>query len=467
MHNGPPIEVTAEEFTNDVLARHAVTGPRYRTAMLVSGLLFLLGVAAFAVRAASDGFHDRLPWGYFAATTVFLLSTAGSAPVTVAALRLTKNHWRRPLTRFGEIYAVVGLLVLLMVIPLLILLPPAAGRRTMWFQDTEMATLGASSSITIPGAPHAWAALAVITLVLTSLTLLWMSSRPDMALLRDRRDKRPRSLGQGTAGGWRGTLKQWRALKGGMEFLSTFSFVALVGVFTLFTIEFAMALVPGWRDSIFPAFQVIGGLQGGLATVVLTLWVARKYGKMERYVHMEHFWSASKVLLGLTLLWFYFWWASFLLHWYGRMPQEQNELKLLMFGPYRVLFFLAWILCFLLPFSLLLWNSVRKSTWGAPLAASFILVGALLDKIRLYVAAYSVPTDAITAHTLEAIPPTHYPDILDLTMMVGAISGALFLTLLAGRLVPIFSVWEIGEGIRLRVVRPFLKSHVTVMGKPD
>ena len=119
------------------------------------------------------------------------------------------------------------------------------------------------------------------------------------------------------------------------------------------------------------------------------------------------------------------------------------------------------------PFFTLLWNSVRKTTWGAPLAAALILIGTLLDKIRLYVASYSVPNVEITAHILEKVPSTNYPDIIDLMMIVGSISGAAFIVLIAARVIPIFSLWEMTEGIQLRTVRPFLKTKMVVLGKPD
>ncbi len=468
MHsNGHHLEVTAEEFTQDILDRHATTGPRYRRVMWVTGLLFLVGIAGFVLRVVTSGFDEREPWGYFAATVAFLLSTAGAAPVVAVALRLVKAHWRRPLTRIAEMYAVVGGLSLLMFIPLLFLVPSAAGRRTLWFQDMDPPTLGLQSSWIIPGAPHVWVTLQIAVFMVVGLALLWLSSRPDMAIMRERVSGRLASWGSRMSKGWLGTQKQWTVLQVGVGAVGALFFIMLVGTITLFCIDFGMTLVPGWRDSIFAAQQSINALQGGLATTVLTLWLVRRYGKLEQYIHMEHFWGASKILLALTLLWFYFWWSAFIVFWYGRQPAEQAILDLLMFGPYRYVFILAFVFCFVAPFFTLLWNGVRRSTWGPPLAAALILIGTLLDKIRLYVASYSVPNAEITAHLLEKVPPPNYPDIIDLMMMVGGISGAMFIVLMAARVIPIFSLWEMTEGIRLRAVRPFLRTKMVVLGKPD
>ena len=101
-------------------------------------------------------------------------------------------------------------------------------------------------------------------------------------------------------------------------------------------------------------------------------------------------------------------------------------------------------------------------------------MGTLLDKTRLYVAAYSVDStemaklgSKITDRVLKAVPPTHYPDIFDVMMVVGGISGAVFVVLIVARVMPVFSFWEMIEGLRLRAVRPFLRTSTVILGKPD
>ncbi|MBI4201154.1 MAG: hypothetical protein HY531_02555 [Chloroflexi bacterium] len=466
MHrDGHTPEVTIEEYTQDILGRHAVTGPRYRRALWVFGLLFLAGVVGFIWRALVDGFDEREPWGYFAATVAFLLTTAGAAPLVAVTMRMVKAHWRRPMARIAELYSVVGVLTLLMFIPLLFLVPSAENRNTLWIQGDKV-----PNPVQIPGAPHAYVLLALALLVLSGLALLWLSTRPDRAILRARKAAVATMTGEASAPtSWLGTRKQWKVMQAGLGLVGGFFFLILVGAISLFCIDFAMALVPGWRDAIFPTFQSLNALQAGLAMVLLSLWFLRRYGGLERYIHMEHFWGASKILLALTLLWFYFWWSGFIVFWYGRQPVERSLLQLLMFGPYRYVFFLAFALCFVAPFLTLLWNGVRKSTWGPPLASAFILTGTLFDKVRLYVAAYSVEGKHIAEHALtaEMIRPTNWPDLVDVMMVVGGISGGIFLLLLAARVVPIMSLWEMAEGIRLRAVRPFLRTTVTVLGKPE
>src|SRR5207237_5746575 len=117
--------------------------------------------------------------------------------------------------------------------------------------------------------------------------------------------------------------------------------------------------------------------------------------------------AASKLLLALSLLWFYMWWAEFLTHWYGRTPQEQRLLALLDFGPYFPVWLLGFGLAVALPLALLIWNRVRRSITAATIVAVSILAGNFFDRVRVYVAAFSI--EDVTARQLTAVPAARLP----------------------------------------------------------
>ena len=52
-------------------------------------------------------------------------------------------------------------------------------------------------------------------------------------------------------------------------------------------------------------------------------------------------------------------------------------------------------------------------------------------------------------------------------MVIGAIAGAVLLYLLAMKVIPVVSIWEIKEGMLYRRTRRFLKTEIMVMGKQD
>src|SRR5205085_8510858 len=131
---------------------------------------------------------------------------------------------------------------------------------------------------------------------------------------------------------WLGTERQWRALVRaqiwlGALYLMLFTYVHLVVVSDL-----AMSLVPAWGSANMPPYQVVTSLEGGVAVALVALAAARRFGGLQRYVGRDTFHAAAKLLLALALLWFYLFWSELLTYWYGRTPDEQHLLELLMFG---------------------------------------------------------------------------------------------------------------------------------------
>ena len=450
---------------------------RFRLALAGLGVLFILGIIGFSVRAVGDGFSDsaRPAWGYYAAMFGFLLCTAGTAPLVAVALRWTKNHWRRPLSRASEMFALVGVLNLLWFIPLMALLPAidlngddalAVGddRRTIWFE--------------VPiGAPLWWDIFAVIFLVLCGLAILWVSARPDMAAVAERGSGWRVSLLSRLSLGWRGTERDWKLQQASLAVLGAFYFMLLIFVHTLISLDFALSLVPGWKDSIFAPHHALTGIQAASGTVLVTLFLMRTLGGYRQYIGLDPFWSLGKILLGLTLLWGYFWFSEFMTFWYGRDPTEQSVIKLVMFESYRTAFLLNLFFSFLIPFVILLWNAARRSIIGPTIAGASVIIGAFFMMVRLYVPAFNIPQDMLGAHTIaefeaeagqvavQLLPVT--PDVWDVFIVLGGLGAVALIFLLGTKLLPVMSMWETKEGLLYILFRPFMRGRYMVLGKPD
>lgn len=461
---------TSQEINDDILGPTVTIGPQFKTAVGGLGIIVALGVAGFILKAA-NGFDDRTDWGYYAAVFAFLFTTCQGALLVSITMRMAKTHWRRPLARVSELFAIVGFFNLLLFLPLLWTIPIADERQSIWFEWPW-------------GAPRVMDALAMIFLVINGLALLWASSIPDLALYGKRYGGTRGAIARFLSTGWNGTPIQWKILKAGQGILGGLYWVFLIGVHFMLSSDFAMSMVPGWVDAIFPAFQALAGLQGAVATTMVALYLVRRFGGHEQYIYMEPFWALSKILIGLTLLWFYFWFAGFITFWYGRKPIEINVLQLLMIGPYRVAFYLAIFLTFVVPFLILMWNWVRRTTGGPTLASAVILVGTFMDKIRLYVGAYSFTDQELTdafhhesAFVNEVLPATgpltpsffqtNWPDGSDILVIAGGLAMPFFIYLLATKFIPVISIWETKEGYLLSGVKTVLRRRYLVLAKPD
>ena len=461
-HNGMWVFPAAEAVTRDVADKTSAMPRPFSIALLVTGALFLLGIIGFAARAIDDGFGDHMPWGYFAAIFFFIFMVTSAAPLAAVAFRFTKSHWRRPLSRVSEMFAVVGVLNILMFIPLMIVLPsiknPEIGveeleiRRTIWFE--------------VPvGAPLAWDVLGVIFLALTALAILCLSATPDMAEHRLTASGFRRKVYSFLAGHWYGTKRQWMSQKAGLAMLGGFYFMLLIYVHFIISTDYALSLVPGWKDSIFPPIFSLTSFQSALGLILVVLFIMRRWGGYQEYIGVSTFWSASKILLGFTLLWAYHLFAFFITFWYGRLEVEQNIIKYFFIEAYGGAFAANFFFSFVMPLLILLWNPVRKTAWGPALAGLSVVAGAFIFNLRIFVGSFNAGD--IYAIFFEFMPGPAWPDVWDVFMVIGGLGAAAFIYLVATRLIPILSVWETKEGAKYQRMGTFIRGRYLVLAKPE
>jgi molybdopterin-containing oxidoreductase family membrane subunit len=388
--------------------------------LVVLGLLSAGGVFGL-VQIAQTG--SRADWGYVAAAAAFVLSSLAAAPPLALVSRLGRGLWGVPARRLAELLGLGSLVIVPLDILLLRQLPDWHERPGIWLDW--------------PGAPGAWHAAAVVVLALASVALVSITSLPDR-----RR--------------WRGTPGQWYVVGLGVRAAGTLYTLALVFTHLVVTSDLAMSLVPGWQSANFPAYHAVSAFQTGIASVVLGLAVARRSANNQATFHV-----CGKLLLALALLWFYFSWSEFLTYWYGRTPAEQDLIALLMGHP---LYIGAALGCCLLPFLILLWNSLRASPAGVTIAAALIVLGTFLDQVRVFVPAWAVAGPV--RERLEATPALPGPTLADLLVVLGGPALAVLLVALVARVIPPVSAWEEREADVLRVQQPYLRTRVSVIGRP-
>jgi Ni/Fe-hydrogenase subunit HybB-like protein len=124
---------------------------------------------------------------------------------------------------------------------------------------------------------------------------------------------------------------------------------------------------------------------------------------------------------------------------------------------------------FALPLLILMWNPIRRSIAGPTVVAAIVLLGNLIDRIRLTSAAFSQPDSALLghAHELHEVPAAYIPGISDILILVGLLAGALALVLWAARYLPFPSVAEVVGGLWLRAHQPFKHARLIVIGKTE
>ena len=476
-HFGPEMWVIPERpgLVADVTEKNQAGSSLLRMIFIAGGVLTILGIVGFVLKAATVGFSNHQAWGFYVAAFAFVFTLTASAPLAACAFRFTKSHWRRPLSRIAEIFSLVSIVNILLFIPALIALPDIGimtesgeqmVRRSIWFQELNN--------------PAGWLMAAMVGLAVCSLSILWLASMPDMAQSRGLVSGFKASLYERLAGGWYGTKRQWQIQKAGLAILGAFYFMLVVFVQFLIVSDFAMAMIPGWKDSILPPFYTVISFQSGLALILVMAYALRRWGGYREYIGQAPFWAASKVLLGLTLLHTYHLFAFFITYWYGRLEVEQAILNYLMFDSYIGIFWAQLFFTFFIPFPILVSNHARRLGWGAPLAGVFILIGLMLWHIRIFAAAFAAaPADlhglyflpseafALPALLLSAVPDATFPSLWDIFILLGAVGIVMLVFRVGTMLLPPLSMWEVKEGSMYQRVDTLIRGRYLVMAKPE
>ena len=267
------------------------------------------------------------------------------------------------------------------------------------------------------------------------LALLWVLALLDLAAARDHLPPSARQRFIAWASlGWVGHLRQWRVLYAASLVFGGGYLIAYPLVQSLLFADFHAGLMPGLNDAIGPARAVVHGVQVALAMTIVVMYVMCRLGGYERYFSVEQFWALSKPLLAFSLFWFYFWWASFLTFWYGRLPGETDLIRFLVLNSYLGPFIVSLVLNFIVPLVALIWSPVRRSAWGPAFVSAGILVGTFVNEVRIYVSAFSIEDP--TLHALDGIPPGQWPEAPDVLIAIGGIAGCVLLFMLVSKIVP-------------------------------
>lgn len=253
--------------------------------------------------------------------------------------------------------------------------------------------------------------------------------------------------------------------KGLLALLGAFYFMLLIFMHFTISTDYGMSMVPGWKDSIFPVLYSLTGIQSSLGLILVVLFILRRWGGYEKYIGISPFMSASKLLLGFSLLWVYHMFAFGLTYWFGRLEVEQNILKYFLFQSYGGLFAANFFFSFAMPFLTLLWNPVRRTAWGPTLAGASVLVGAFLFNLRIFVGAFNAGD--VFDFALDGVPPPVWPQVWDVFMVLGGLGLVVFIYLLATRLLPIMCVWEIKEGTMYQRMDTLIHGRYLVLAKPE
>ena len=426
-HDERSTPTTADDFEDRDLLRSiegAGLGFRVTTTLLL--LVIFGGWVLFGRQIlyglGVTGLNQPVGWGFYIVNFVFFIGISHAGTLISAILRLSKAEWRRPITRMAEVITVV-VLAIGAVHPVLDL-----GRPDRMLNIFSAGRLQS---------PLLWDVTSISAYFLASTVYLYIPMIPDIALLRDR-GARPRWLYAFLAWGWQGTPRQHAVLNRAIGIMMILVIPIAVSVHTVISYIFAMTLQPGWHSTIFGPYFVVGAIFSGIAALLVVMITLRKIFHLERYLKEVHFGHLSKLLLVMSLLWFYFTFSEYLTAYFGHEPGEMRVFHYKFSGAFAG-FFWAMVVCnFVVPVLLLSFRRTR-TTPGILVASIAVVIGMWLERLNIVVPSLANPR-------LPYPTGFYVPSVVEWAMFVGGLATLALGFVIFSRFFPLISIAEIREG---------------------
>jgi len=411
---------------------------RYVALFMLAGLVVTVGLFAWGYQVYNGigvaGIRRPVFWGFYITNFVFWIGISHSGTLVSAILRVLNVEWRRPLTRAAEAMTVFALMIggLFPIIHLgrpwrFYWMIPIPNERGLWPNFRS---------------PLMWDLLAILTYITASSLFLFFPLVPDLAAVRDRSTGIRRRLYRLLSLGWRGSQQQWNRLHLGMRIFTIVVIPIAVSVHSIVSWDFGVTQVEGWHSSVFAPYFVIGAIYSGIAALMTVLVLVRRGLHLEDYITLRHLDRMGKVLLAVSVIWFFFFWAGFLTDWYGGNAISREIQRMHMFGSMAPLFWTMLGVCMVLPFLTLWFRRVRTSP-GA------ILVISLLINLGMWIERFLIVVTSPMRNAVSFDWGTYRPRWPEIAITVATFAAFTLLYLLFSKAFPLISLWEVKEGWRI------------------
>jgi molybdopterin-containing oxidoreductase family membrane subunit len=385
--------------------------------------LFIEGVGIWGINSSSV-------WGFAIAAYVWWIGIGNAGTLISCMLLLTRQRWRASINRFAEAMtlfaaAIAGLFPILHLgRPYLFYwLVPYPNVMGVWPQWRS---------------PLVWDFFAIASYLIFSLVFWYTGLIPDFATMRDRSRSRAGHCIYGVlALGWAGSAGQWQRFESFYWAMAALGVPIVCSVHSVVGLDFAAGLMPGWAETVFPPYFVVGAMFSGFAMVV-TLAVPIRWGLgLQRLITREHFDAMGKILLMGSIIMGFSYATEWFLAWYGGNRAERFLTMFEFSGTYALFYWLL-LLCNVVAPQLLWWRRMRRSIPLLFSVALLINVGMWLERILIIV-------NTLSVGFLPSQWTTYAPTFWDWALLAGTLGLFSWLFFCFVRLVPAVSMHEVRQ----------------------
>jgi hypothetical protein len=160
-------------------------------------------------------------------------------------------------------------------------------------------------------------------------------------------------------------------------FSKIFLFIFAV-TFSLSAFDWIMSLEAHWYSTIFALKNLVAAFLHGTSILTLIIFILYKRGYFS-FLNEYHLHDFARYIFMLSIVWGYFWFAQFMIIWYGNIPEETAYYYIRWNEGWKVLFFLEIGLNWGIPFLVLLPVKTSRNLAVISIVILFLIIGQYLD----------------------------------------------------------------------------------------
>lgn len=313
-----------------------------------AGIFILVGLAAFIAGFLQD--PDRT-WANYLLNNYYFLMLALGAAFFIALQNISQAGWSAAFKRVGE--AMSGYIPVAAIFFLGIIF----GMKSLYEWSHPEAV--AHDGLITHKAPYLNVPFFCIRLVL--FFALWTLM---VWLLRKA------SLKEDLEGG----LKEFRR----SEHLSKIFIFILALTVSLSAIDWVKSIDVHWFSTLFALKNFVASFYHGTAILILIVFILHGRGYFE-FLNAYHLHDFARYIFMLAIVWGYFWFAQFMLIWYGNLPEETVYYVARWEPGWKTLFFAEIIINWFVPFVVLLPTRTSRSKSVIWLMLILLIAGHYVD----------------------------------------------------------------------------------------
>ncbi len=167
-------------------------------------------------------------------------------------------------------------------------------------------------------------------------------------------------------------------LFGKSELYSKIFIFILAITFSLSAFDWIMSIDVHWYSTIFALKNLVAAFLHGVSVLTLIVFILYKRGYFP-FLNKYHMHDFARYIFMLSIMWGYFWFAQFMLIWFGNIPEETVYYYVRWHEGWKVMFFLEIGLNWAVPFMVLLPVKASRNMTAITIVIIFLIIGQYVD----------------------------------------------------------------------------------------